>query len=238
MKKLLCFILVTIVALSWLSACKKQSPSANPSSVATVSREQPLASVYQPEEIPQKDQHTTENKELTAKGCPPLAETLQKKFAGAKEMVDAFYTGAFSGINYQVSKSIDGNPYWVIVDERFPTYTDFVAYLQTLFTTDVITGQLLTPDSIVKPGPNGLPCVLQSGKGMDGRFAGYVFKVDRQTPYQIDLTATVYYAPDVYEGELFYTTPANPDFYTTKQLNFTLVRMDDNWLFSQFPFIG
>lgn len=240
MKKLLCLLLAMGLVLGF-AACKKQdsaapAPSSEPSYTVTV--EQPLTSVYDDKEEFDFEQNTTENRELTAKGCPPLAENLQKQFAGAKEMVDAFRSCQFSGIDYQVSRQIGNNYYWVIADPRFPTYAELTAYLKTLFTGRFVYENLLTAESCVQPSSEGLACVLQGGKGVDPRYAGYVMRVDSQTPTDIQMTATVYYAPDAYEGEIFYATPANPDFYTTKELKIAMTKTDDGWRFTKFPFIG
>ena len=241
MKKLVCLILATVLVLSF-AACKKQAdPDPAPASsepAYTVTVEQPLTSVYDDKEEFDFEQNTTENRELTAKGCPPLAENLQKQFAGAKEMVDAFRSCQFGGIDYGVSRRIGNNDYWVIADSRFPTYADLTAYLKTLFTERFVYENLLTAESCVQQSSDGLACVLQAGKGVDPRYAGYVVRVDSQTPTDVAMTATVYYAPDVYEGEIFYTTPANPDFYTTKELKIAMTNTDDGWRFTAFPFIG
>ncbi len=237
MKRFICLCLTLLMLVS-ATACKKLTELGESAQQAlqTLDQDQALVSVYDEEEEFEFEQRVEENKELTAKGCPPLPEDLQKLFAGAKEMVDAFDRCQFT--TEGVTREINGMPYSVIVDSRFGDYEGLKTYLQQLFTEELIYDQFLNVNSPVQCSDDGLACVLQASGASDITYAGHVFSVDSYTTKKIELTATVYHVDDVYMGEYFYTTPANPDDYTTNELAFTLVRTDDGWRFSQCPCIG
>ncbi len=238
MKKITCLFLAISFVL-YLAGCASEpteQQTAKKQSYTDVSY--PLTSTYTPDQEYEMEQLVTPNAELTAKGCPNLSQNLQELYAGAQEMVRAFNQCRFSAVVPGLTREINGMNYLVVGDSRFPDYEQFIAYLQTLFTTDFITETLLTKDSCVQPSSDGLVCVIDAGVGDDITYAGHVFTVTDQTPYKIEMTATVYFSNDVWTGDRFYTAPQNPEAFTTANLNFTIVKTDNGWRFSKCPFIG
>jgi len=236
MKKSICFFLLIVLLLSF-AGCKKNKSTETVQNLPAP-QGNPLTSTYDPNQEYEFDELITPDPQLTAKGCPNLSKNLQELYAGAAEMVRAFNQCNFSAVVPGLTREISGMNYLVVNDSRFPTYNDLVTYLQTIFTDEFIYGNLLTANSCVKSSSDGLVCVLDAGVGDDITYAGHVFTVTEQTPTKVQLSATVYFALDVYDGEKFYTTPSNPDSFTTTTLQFTIVNTDKGWRFSQCPFIG
>ncbi|MBQ6818357.1 MAG: hypothetical protein IJP35_01965 [Clostridia bacterium] len=225
MKRLLCLLLAVCAALS-LTAC---NGGVTPSDVSSTPSMNTVDTSFD------FDDRITEDKDLTAKGYPPLPLDQQILWQDAQEMAAAFALCKFNTAG--VTREIGGMTYDVIVDDRFGSYEEMKTYLQTLFTDSYIYSELLTADSPVKPSSDKLACVIQASGASDITYAGHVFTVDSRTADRIQMTAKVYYADDAYNGEPFYKTPKKPSDYTTKDLAFEMIRTEDGWRFSKCPYI-
>lgn len=131
----------------------------------------------------------------------------------------------------------NGNTYYKVTDERFATYDDFQAYLEQYFTKDFVSSEILAEKNIqfVK-GDDGALYFLGGGRGSNIFYAGHVFKLDRQTDKEIDLTATAYYSTgdSAYNGEVFYVAPENADEFSTTDYHFVMLLEDGEWKFDDF----
>ena len=64
-----------------------------------------------------------------------------------------------------------------------------------------------------------------------------MFRVDTKTDKEIVFTATAYFAGDTYLENYFFTTPANPSAFTTKEFTYKMEYTEKGWRFSQYPFM-
>ncbi len=169
-------------------------------------------------------------------GRPPLADDLKHLYQGAAEIYAEISLGTFDAdVNTTMEKN--GNTYYKVTDERFATYDDFQAYLEQYFTKDFVSSEILAEKNIqfVK-GDDGALYFLGGGRGSNIFYAGHVFKLDRQTDKEIDLTATAYYSTgdSAYNGEVFYVAPENADEFSTTDYHFVMLLEDGEWKFDDF----
>ena len=226
MKRLMAFCLMLCLLLSTLVACSK---GVTPTDVSSIPSMTTVDTSFD------FDDRTSEDKELTAKGFPPLPLDLQILYQDAQEMAAAFALCNFKTMG--VTREIGNQTYDVISDSRFDTYADLTKYLQQLFTDDCIYRDFLNTQSPVQCSSDGLACAIQASGAADITYAGHVFQVDSYTTKEIRLTATVYYAADPVGDDYFFTTPKNPDDYTTEEMKFSVINTDDGWRFSQCPYL-
>ena len=223
MKRVLFLVLCLCLLLTTFAACNKPTtpqPSSPASSAPTASSgpERPL-----------------EDPALTAKGCPPVPQPLQQLYLDGQEMAAAFSLCHFTTAG--VTRQIGGQTYDVISDPRFPTYSALEEYLYEIFTEDYVAQVFLNPDSPVKASTDGLACAMQASGSENATYAGHVFRVEEETNAVIRLTATVYYDENNQGEEPFFTTPENPDLYTTRTFTYTFVNSQDGWRLSSCPYI-
>ena len=71
-------------------------------------------------------------------------------------------------------------------------------------------------------GEDGGLYYLGGGRGSNIFYAGHTFEIDKESEDEIGFKATAYYtnSNEAYKGDYFYTTPDNPEDYTTR--NFCL----------------
>ncbi len=179
---------------------------------------------------------TNEDPALTAKGDPPLTRDLQLLYERAYDFTRAFNLCLFQ-VNENASVVINGMTYHPISDPRFSSIEALRAELEQVFTASFVAESLLGQDSCVQADEAGNACLLEASGTENADYAGHVFVVNSRTPSRISLTATVYYAEGGYEGEPFYTAPADPERYTTQTYDFSLVNTADGWRFDSFAFL-
>ena len=122
-----------------------------------------------------------------------------------------------------------------IIDDRFETYDEFQAYLEQYFTKDFVSSVILSEDNIMfAKGDDGALYSLIANRGTNIFYAGHIFETDRESDKEIDISATVYYANAIYEGEIFHEAPENPDDYKTEKVPFILLNEDGAWKFDEF----
>ena len=220
MKRVIFLALCLCLVAATLTACAK-APAPAPTPSAPTQSSQP--------------QRPTEDKVLTAKGCPPIPQPLQQLYLDSQEMAAAFALCHFTTDG--VTRQIGNQTYDVISDPRFPTYQALEDYLNELFTQDYVAAVFLNPTGPVQKSADGLACAIQASGVSDVTYAGHVFRVDQETDTKIQLTATVYYAENDRAGEPFFTVPQNPQDYTTTEMAFTFVNSQDGWRMSACPYI-
>ncbi len=232
MKRMICMGLALLVALAGFVGCSSEKEgTANPPASVLSDQQGDDESTVDTASAGE----TAENSQLTEVGCPPLPENFQLMFQAAQEMVRGFNLSQFQS-DAANPITLNGMEYFPIIDTRFNTMDKLETYLAQYFTKEFIDSSLLTSESCVQEH-EGLPYVLNVGASPDQTYAGHVFTVDSQTDSKIEMTATVYFSDDVYSGSCFYTTPSNPEDYTTKEMHYTLEYTDDGWRYSQFPYM-
>ncbi len=229
MKKVLCLCLAVLLALCAVG-CSNNNTTNNTVQTASDNHRGENPS------LDTSNKEVAENPQLTANGLPPLAENLQLMFRGAEEMVRAFTLCSFQKDSTKTLVH-EGMTYNPIVDPRFTTYTKLQEYLNQYFTKEYIDSQLLTPNSCVQKFEDDVAGVIDASGIEDSTYAGHVFRVDSKDDTKIAFTATVYFAADVYMENYFFTTPANPGEFTTKEYTFQLDYTQNGWRFSKFSFL-
>ncbi len=232
MKRILAFCLVLCLALA-LAGCNKNPSTVTSDNTQTTSSENERGE--NPSLVTSKTQQE-ENKKYTENGFPPLAENLQVMYQRAEEMARAFTLCSFQTDGSQ-SIVIDGMNYNPIVDPRFNTYSGLETYLGELFTQDFIKETLLSADSCVKKADDDVAAVIAASGAEDITYAGHVFRVTEKTDEKIVFVATTYFAEDMYLESYFFTTPSNPEDFTTKEFTYQLDYTQNGWRFSKFPFM-
>ncbi|MGN0135380.1 hypothetical protein [Anaerotignum sp.] len=167
---------------------------------------------------------------------PPLSEDLQELYAGAYKIYNQISFGSFD-YDAETTMEKDGFTYYKITDSRFKTYDAFQKFLEQYFTKDFVTNCILGESNIMfAKGEDGGLYFLGGGRGTNIFYAGHVFEMDREIEQEIDFKATAYYtnSNEAYDGEYFYTTPENPDDYTTQEFHFILLKEDGAWKFDDF----
>lgn len=191
-------------------------------------------------ETPGTDEPDTKQEEevvyTSEDGRPPLPDDLKDLYQGAAEIYTEISLGTLDADDSATMEK-NGLKYYKVDDSRFATYDDFQAYLEQYFTKDFVSSEILTDKNVqfVK-GDDGALYFLGGGRGSNIYYAGHVFKLDRQTDKEIDLTATAYYSTgdEAYDGEPFYVAPENADDFTTTDYHFVMLLEDGEWKFDDF----
>ncbi len=230
MKQIVAFCLVLCMVFA-LAACNKEPAVQENSQIASSDN----GRGENPSLVTSKTDDE-ENKKYTENGYPPLAENLQVMYQRAEEMVRAFTLCSFQADGTQTIV-IDGMDYNPIVDPRFKTYSQLEAYLGEMFTTEFINETLLSKDSCVKKAEDDVAAVIAASGTENVTYAGHVFRVTEKTDKKIVFVATAYYADDMYLENYFFTTPENPEKFTTQEFTYQLDYTENGWRYSKYPFM-
>lgn len=169
-------------------------------------------------------------------GRPPLPDDLKDLYQNAAEAYAEVSLALYEADENSTMEK-DGLQYFKVDDERFATYDDFQAYLEQFFTKDFVSSEILTDKNLqFAKGDDGALYFLGTGRTSNIYYAGHVFKLDRQTDKEIDLSATAYYSTgdSAYDGEIFYVAPENADDFTTTDYHFVMLLEDGEWKFDDF----
>lgn len=230
MKKILCICLVLAFVVS-LAGCGNSGEQSGGQG-STVSNQRG-------ETVPlntSNDQTIPEDPQLTAQGYPPLRKNLQEMYLEVEPIMWAFTLCQFQ-VDESQSVNLNGMTYHPIIDQRYPTYTQFREYLAKYFTDEYIDNELLGPNSCVQKGEEDVALMVAASGTDDVTYAGHVFTVTTQNDQTIEFVATVYYAADAYSGAYFYTTPSNAGAFTTKQLTYKLEMTPNGWRYAAYPYM-
>lgn len=167
---------------------------------------------------------------------PPLSEDLQEIYEGAYKI---YYQISFGAFDYDENATYEKDEltYYKITDPRFPTYEDFRTYLLQYFTEFFVDNSILSKDNLMfTKGKDGGLYYLGGGRGSNIFYAGHTFEIDKESEDEIGFEATAYYtnSNEAYKGDYFYTTPDNPEDYTTQKFLFVLWKEDAGWRFNTF----
>lgn len=173
---------------------------------------------------------------IDQKALPPLSEDLQKLYEGAYKV---YYQISFGAFDYDEAATLEKNDlmYYKITDSRFQTYDAFRTYLLQYFTEYFVDNSILCEDNLMfTKGEDGSLYYLGGGRGANIFYAGHTFEIEKENENEIDFRATAYYtnSNEAYHGAYFYTTPKNPEDYTTQQFSFVLQKEAGEWKFNTF----
>lgn len=217
-KKLYLFLTCAAVAAMVFSGCGGKKDEA-PADAADPGEQQEEEIVYTSED-----------------GRPPLEDSLKTLYQGAADIYAEISLGAFDADENSTLEK-NGLTYFKVDDDRFATYDEFRTYLEMFFTEDFISSEILSDKNVMfAEGDDDALYFLGSGRGSNIFYAGHVFKLDRQTDKEIDLTATAYYSTgdNAYDGEIFYVEPENAADYETTDYHFVMLLEDGEWKFDDF----
>lgn len=173
-------------------------------------------------------------------GIPPLNDDLRYLYNRALEVYENIVLGNFKVTAEDMKK--DGNVYSRVLDDRFKTYDEFTAYLDSLFTEDFIKNTINKKygDNFIK-GKNDQLYVLTDLREKNEAYCGHVFEITSHDDENIYFTATVYNSKKnesgnyLYTGDKFYIEPTNNiSNFNTKTCYYQLVNTSDGWLFDKF----
>ena len=167
---------------------------------------------------------------------PPLDAELQQLYADAYKIYNQISFGKFD-YDEETTFEKDGFTYYKITDNRFKTYDDFREYLLQYFTVQFVDNSILSADNIMfAKGEDGGLYFLGGGRSTNPYYAGHTFAMDKEGEDEMGFKATAYYTNSgtAYEDDYFYTTPEDPENYTTQEFLFVLWNEDGAWKFNTF----
>ncbi len=124
-------------------------------------------------------------------------------------------------VNYEDKKQVDGIDLYKIEDERYNTHEKLDSYLKTIFSSDIV--DKLWAENIYKDIDGYLYCA-DGGRGGNIFIEDVKYDVSQKSDKKIVYNATVTYSKD--SGE-----PENP-----KIFEFVREKVNDNWVFTSFPY--
>lgn len=125
-------------------------------------------------------------------------------------------------VEYDLQKEIDGVIYYKVADDRYDTREKLDEYLHTIFSNDIIKG-MWGEYPIYKELDGFLYCT-DGGRGQDIFIEDERYDAEEISDDKVVYTVTVTYSPESGEDE-------NP-----REYEFVMEKIDNNWVFTSFPF--
>lgn len=147
-------------------------------------------------------------------------ETTEQLFVNAMKVYGWFEMVPLQ-VNYDDKKQMDGKDWFKIKDENYDTHEKLDSYLKTIFASEIV--DKLWAKGIYKE-IDGYLYSFDSGRGRNIFIKDVKYDVKDITENKITYVATITYYQESGESE-------NP-----KILEFIREKINDNWLFTQFPF--
>lgn len=147
-------------------------------------------------------------------------ETTEQLFVNAMKVYGWFEMVPLQ-VNYDDKKQMDGKDWFKIKDENYDTHEKLDSYLKTIFASEIV--DKLWAKGIYKE-IDGYLYSFDSGRGRNIFIKDVKYDVKDITENKITYVATIAYYQESGESE-------NP-----KILEFIREKINDNWIFTQFPF--